>query len=511
MRTRYEITWVLTMLLAGSAFGQVPMSDPDASSEAAGFFEGSTDVGRIARPGSFSYDPEQQAYVVEGSGQNMWADRDDFYFVWRRLSGDFILRTRAEFKGEGVHPHRKMGWTVRVGLEPSSPHISLAVHGDGLTALQYRRNSGAETEEVRSSVTSPDVLQLARRGNTFTMSVARFGEVFTSEQVTGLDLGDAVFVGLFVCSHDENVNERAVFGNVRIVMPAPDDLVAYQDYIGSRLEILTVESGHRRMIHSTTDSMQAPNWTPDGKTLIFNRNGLLYRFDLLDQRVTELETGFATNNNNDHVLSFDGTQLGISHHPPEHDNASIVYTLPATGGTPKQVTPRGPSYLHGWSPDAKYLIYTADRDGDYDIYRIPAGGGEEVRLTDSPGLDDGSEYSPDGRYIYFNSVRSGSMEIWRMGPNGEHPEQLTDDAFNNWFPHVSPDGRSVAFLSYSKDVDPGDHPFYKEVYLRLMSADGGEPRVIAYLYGGQGTINVPSWAPDSRRLAFVSNSASLED
>jgi Tol biopolymer transport system component len=253
--------------------------------------------------------------------------------------------------------------------------------------------------------------------------------------------------------------------------------------------------------------MQAPNWTPDGRHLIYNRNGKLYRFDLESRTAELLDTGFATNNNNDHVLTFDGSLLGISHHDPETDHQSIIYSLPATGGTPTRVTALGPSYLHGWSPDNRFLIYTAERDGDYEIYRIGADGKDEVRLTDSTGLDDGSEYSPDGKWIYFNSVRSGTMELWRMKPDGNDPEQLTDDKLNNWFPHVSPNGKWIAFLSYGSDVEPGDHPFYKEVYLRLMPADGGEPKTIAYLYGGQGTINVPSWSPDSKRLAFVSNTA----
>jgi Tol biopolymer transport system component len=187
-----------------------------------------------------------------------------------------------------------------------------------------------------------------------------------------------------------------------------------------------------------------------------------------------------------------------------------VYTVPVGGGTPRRITTRGPSYLHGWSPDGRFLVYTAERGGDFDVYRISAEGGDETRLTSAPGLDDGPEYSPDGKYIYFNSARSGTMQIWRMRADGSAQEQLTSDQYNNWFPHVSPDGQWIVFLSFMKDVAPSDHPFYKQVYLRLMPAGrderGATARVVGYVYGGQGTINVPSWAPDSRRVAFVSNS-----
>jgi Tol biopolymer transport system component len=426
--------------------------------------------------------------------------------LWKRLKGDFILTARARFVGTGVEPHRKMGWIIRAGMEPNAAHVNAAVHGDGLTSLQFRRSTGAATEEIKSTVQGADVIQLERKGGTYIMSVARFGEPFVAEQTTNAALGDDVVVGLYVCSHNKDVEETAVFSNVRVTVPASDRLVPYRDYIGSDLEILDVASGLRRIVYHTPDSMQAPNWTRDGKALIFNRNGRLYRFDLATGAPTELNTDFATHNNNDHVLSFDGKMIGISNHIAEEGNKSIVYTVPIQGGKPRRVTVRGHSYLHGWSPDGKYLIYTAERNGDFDIYRIPAAGGEEVNLTKSKGLDDGSEYSPDGRTIYFNSVRSGSMQLWRMKADGSNPEQVTNDEYNNWFPHVSPDGKWIVFLSFGKDVRPDDHPFYKRVYLRLMPIAGGQPKVIAYVYGGQGTINVPSWSPDSRRVAFVSNS-----
>jgi Tol biopolymer transport system component len=473
-----------------------------------GAFESAGDVGPVGRPGSVSYDAATGEYLVEGSGTNMWGERDEFHLVWKRMRGDFILRARARFLGAGTHPHRKMGWIVRSSLEPESAYADAVVHGDGLTALQFRRAGGGETEEVRSAVTAPQVLQFSRRGSTYTLAAAAAGEIFSRTSVEDLELGDEVYVGLFVCSHDASTSERAVFDNVRIVEPAAADFVPYQDYLGSRLEILDLGTGKREIVHTSPDSLQAPNWTTDGKALIYNSGGLLYRFDLATQTTEILDTGFADNNNNDHVLSFDGSRLAISHHSIEHEFRSIVYTLPVGGGSPRQSTLFGPSYLHGWSPDGRSLVYTAERDGEFDIYRVPAEGGAETQLTTAAGLDDGPEYAPDGRFIYFNSVRSGSMEIWRMGADGSAPEQLTDDAFQNWFPHLSPDGRQMVFLSFPPTVAADDHPFYQEVYLRRMPADGGSPQVVAYVYGGQGTINVPSWSPDGKRLAFVSNTSS---
>ncbi len=505
-RLRYLHGLVALVVLPALAGAQ---NEASRGPSALGDFTGQTDVGSVRHAGSVAYDPVAQTYAITGSGANVWAERDAFHYVWRRMTGDFIVTARAALAGRGVEAHRKLGWMIRASLAPDAPHASAVVHGDGLTSLQFRRRAGATTEEQRSPVTGADVVQLERHGRTVTMSVARAGDTFATEQVSDVALGDTVYVGLFVCAHNDSVVERGAFRDVRLTVPAPDGFVPYRQYLGARLELLDVGTGDRRVIYRTPDAIQAPNWTPDGRALLYNDGGRMYRFDLAAGTPSVIETGTVTNSNNDHVLSFDGRTLGISSGLAADSNRSNVFTVPVGGGAPTRVTRRGPSYLHGWSPDGKYLVFTGERGGEFDIYRIPAGGGDEVRLTDTPGLDDGPEYSPDGRWIYFNSVRSGKMQLWRMRPDGSAPEQLTNDAYNNWFPHVSPDGRSVVFISFPPDVPPGDHPWYKRVYLRVMPAGGGAPRVVAYLYGGQGTINVPSWSPDSKRVAFVSNSGPL--
>lgn len=474
-----------------------------------GVFEGQSDVGRTRHPGSASYDAGRESYTIAGSGENMWGERDDFHFVWKKMAGNFILSTRGHFAGKGVEAHRKFGWTIRPSLESTAPHVTAALHGDGLTSLQFRRTAGAMTEEIKSADSLPDadaVIQLERRDGAYIMSVAQFGDTLVTSQLTGVSLPDTVYVGLFVCAHNDTVTERAAFSNVRITTPAKSDFRPYTDYIGSNLEILDLASGNATIVHRYRGSFQAPNWTLDGKALIYAQEGKLYRFDLASRTPAVINTGFATRNNNDHVLSFDGKMLAISNHAPEDSGASIVYTVPTTGGTPKRVTAKGPSYLHGWSPDGRWLVYVGERNDEFDVYKIPVEGGNETRLTTAKGLDDGPEYTPNGRYIYFNSARSGRMQIWRMRPDGSEQTQITNDGFNNWFPHISPDGKWIVYISFPPDVPADDHPFYKHVMLRLMPIRGGPSRVIAYVYGGQGTINVPSWSPDGKRLAFVSNS-----
>jgi hypothetical protein len=504
----FVIALLVAVVLIQAPAPTTPHQITTSGQSKVGYFEANEDVGSPAIAGATVYDPKAQTYTITAAGTNMWATRDEFQFAWRKLSGDFIVRTHAEFLGKGVDPHRKLGWIVRKSLDADSPYVDAAIHGDGLTSLQFRRTQGAITEQSESTVKGPDVIQLERTGGKFVMSVAKFGETFTRTEVADIDLGDEVYVGLFLCSHNPKVSERAVFRNVRIVVPPKAGWTPYRDYIGSNLEVMDIATGQRTVLHTETGSIQAPNWTTDGKALIYNGSGKLFRFDLQSRKPEVIDTGFATRNNNDHVLSFDGKLLGISHNNPEDNGRSVVYVMPVTGGTPKRVTPLAPSYFHGFSPDAKFMIYTGVREPGLDIYRIPVTGGDEVRLTDAKGVDDGSEYTPDGKWIYFNSSRTGRMQIWRMRPDGSEQEQITkDENYNDWFPHISPDGKTIVFISYGLDIGSDEHPWYKHVYLRTMNLDGSNLRVVAYMFGGQGSMNVPSWSPDSKRIAFVSNTA----
>jgi Tol biopolymer transport system component len=470
-----------------------------------GSFELFSDVGFPTIPGTASYSEASQTYLLSGSGSNIWFGNDSFSFLWKKMNGDFILQTRIRFIGEGHELHRKAGLMIRNSINPNSAVVSCTLHGDGLTSLQYRTKAGEDMQEVRFSISGPDVLQLEKKGNSYTMSVAHFGELYQSQSIENIDLGSELIAGLFICSHNNDYSEEAEFSNTRVFNPAPADLVQYKTYIGSLLETMDVTTGHRQVLAGYEGSWQAPNWTPDGKTLIYNSEGKLYNFEISARESSVLNTDFANNNNNDHVLTFDGKQIGISHQPEETNGQSVVYTLPVTGGVPKRVTDKSPSYFHGWSPDNQFLIYTAERNGDYDIYKISKDGGKEIQLTKTKGLDDGSEYSPDGKFIYFCSTRSGLMQVWRIDTDGKNQVQLTFDELNNWFPHVSPDNKWLVFISFPKEVPADKHPFYERVYLRLMPVEGGNVKVIAYLYGGQGTMNVPSWSPDSRKIAFVSN------
>lgn len=279
-------------------------------------------------------------------------------------------------------------------------------------------------------------------------------------------------------------------------------LAQQQVNVRSHIAILDLD-GRERVLHTADRHFEAPNWSPDGKYLLLNSGGRLWKLPVRGGEPVQIDTGSINRVNNDHGISPDGKTIVIS--------AGHMYTLPASGGTPIQITKQTPSYYHGWSPDGRTLAYCASRNGNFDIYAIPVTGGDEKRLTTHPGYDDGPDYSPDGKWIYFNSDRSGSWDIWRIpaagaGLDDALAERITSDKYEDWFPHPSPNGRWIVWISFNQGTK--GHPANQHVRLRLMPVRDGRPdpskaRVLKELFGGQGTINVNSWAPDSRRFAFV--------
>jgi TolB protein len=465
---------------------------------AVGIFQGHQDIGTPFHAGSVDYNAADGSYKITGGGSNMWFANDSFHYVWRKVSGDVSLAADIAFAGKGGDPHRKACLVIRQSLDADSAYADAALHGSGLTSLQFRETNGDLTHEIQSSVSGPARLRIEKRGNYVTMSVAAAGEeLHPSGGSFRMVFTEPFYVGLGVCAHNNNVSEQAIFSNVEFKegpISAPASM--------STLETVAIASTDRKVIYCTSNHIEATNWSRDGTYFLFNSRGHIYRLPVGSGEPQLVDTGFARQCNNDHGISPDGTQLAIS--DSSKGGKSLIYVLPVTGGTPTLATPAGPSYWHGWSPDGKTLAFCGQRNGEFDVYTVPVEGGAETRLTTAPGKDDGPEYSRDGQYIYFNSERTGQMQIWRMHPDGTQQEQVTSDEYNNWFAHPSPNGQSLILLSYEKGVT--DHPAGKDALLRLMPAAGGKIRVIAKLFGGQGTINVPSWSPDSRNVAFVSYS-----
>lgn len=484
------------------------LSIPICHAQSIGIFTEHTDVGSVLHSGSATYDSSKNSYTLVGSGENMWATADAFQFAWKKISGDMEISADISFLNSGGNEHKKAVLMLRQSLDADSVYADVALHGNGLTSLQFRDEKGGTTSEVESKMSAPARLRITRFGKYVYISLAQQGsDVHFAGGSVRVPLGNGeIYAGIGVCSHDKNVTEQATFSNVEIKNTSVDPA---QPVTFSSLETVTIDTTIRHVIYLAPNRFEAPNWSHDGSYLIFNRNGHLEKMPTADGEPQIIDTGFADKVNNDHGISPDSTQLAISDNSQETKSAdktaahdSLVYLLPIAGGTPHLMTQTGPSYWHGWSSDGKTLAFVGQRNGEFDIYTVPATGGEETRLTTAKGLDDGPEYSPDGQYIYFNSERTGHMQIWRMHPDGSAQEQVFADDYNNWFPHISPDGKWMVFLTYEKNVT--GHPENKDVMLRLMSLEDKKIAVLAKLFGGQGTMNVPSWSPDSKSVAFVS-------
>jgi TolB protein len=283
----------------------------------------------------------------------------------------------------------------------------------------------------------------------------------------------------------------------------------------AELYVIDVRSGSATLRFTSTELLfEAPNWTPDGRTLVVNGDGGLFRLGVESGDLEAIDLGGIAPINNDHVLSPDGETAYVS------SDDGHIYAVPIGGGVARRVTnDNGPGfhhYLHGVSPDGETLAYIGlliDEAGvaTTNVYTIPSAGGADAHVTNDAFHDDGAEYSPDGEWIYFNSERGstakGHAQLFRIPVAGGEPEQLTHDDRVNWFPHVSPDGRSIAYVSFPAGTE--GHPADRDVIVRMLD-EAGAIRDLAEVYGGQGTMNVPSWDPAGERIAIVAYPVTAE-
>jgi TolB protein len=489
-------------------------SNAQAGHETLGIFEGHSDVGAVLHPGTSVYDPAHGTYTITGSGENMWLAKDGFQYLWTKASGDMSLAADIRFPHPGGNAHRKAALIFRQTLDADSVYADAVLHGAGLTALQFRAEKGDVTGGAELNfdkiADAPTRLRIEKRGDHFTMFVSFHGEpLHPSGAATRLHLEGPFYIGLGVCSHDKDASETAVFSNV-VVEPLPPSAPASasaaptKSYLYSTLQTISLDHDARRsmIVYNAQGHFEAPNWTRDGKALIFDQGGHLMTVPVEGGTPQQIDADPADSCNGSHGLSPDGKLLAISCSTPGAPG-SRVYIVPSAGGDPRMVTQSPSSYFHSWSPDGKTIAFTRPHPGGGDIWSISVDGGGETRITTSTGISDDPDYSPDGQYIYFNSDRGGgTMQIWRMHADGSQPEQMTSDDRNNWTPHVSPDGKWMVFLSYDGSVK--GHPANRDITLRLMSLSDRKVSNLVDIFGGGGTINVPSWAPDSRHLAYVS-------
>jgi TolB protein len=289
-----------------------------------------------------------------------------------------------------------------------------------------------------------------------------------------------------------------------------------REQLRSKLYVYDLHTGKSQLIFTTDAVWEAPNWSPDGKYLISNSGGAIYRLAFKADGSVDTPEKLAIppdyRCNNDKAISPNGKQLAFSATLPPAKN-SQVFLADSGGANPRLMTQDTPSYFHGWSPDGKTLAFVAQRhgDGQYDIYGIPAAGGTEMRLSMNPHQDDGPDYSPDGKWIYINSDRSGKQAVWRFpaagaGSDDAQAELVVNDDLEDWFPHISPDGTKLVYIGYPAGT-PTHNPRDVKITIRLAAISHGAvaktPKTLVEATGGQGTMNVNSWAPDSQRFAYV--------
>jgi TolB protein len=498
-----------------------------------GIFENQSDVGSVVPPGVATFDAATGVYTIRSAGANLWVNVDGFHFVWKKVSGDVSLTADVKLADASLtaSPHRKALLMFRQTLDPDAMYADAAIHGSGETALQYRRNKGDTTQDIAFNIGAPQRLRLEKRGDTITLFISMHGEPLHQVGASiKLHFDGEFYAGLGVCAHNKDAMEQATFAHVELQpltasitpataapvttaatpTPTPTPMALY-----STLQTIAIDNNARMafVIQTGKGQMEAPNWSRDGKTLIFNRAGKLWSVAAAEgegsiAEAIPIDIGNASDCTGSHGLSPDGKWLAMTCTTPDHPGRRVYIVpaagaiVPATGGAPRVVTANPDSYFHSWSPDGKTILFTRPSHGTLNIFAISPDGGAETALTTGAGVSDDPDFSADGQWIYFNSDRAGGMQIWRMKPDGSAPEQVTFDEKHNWTAHPSPDGKSILILSYDKEVT--GHAANKDVTLRIINTADGKIRDLVEIVGGSGSDNVPNWAPDGAHFAFVS-------
>ncbi len=481
---------------------------PHAATNALGVFEGQSDVGSVSPPGVARFDPASGTYTLDAAGANTWYHVDGFHYVWKKAAGDVALTAHIAFpprtNPREPNPHRKGVLMIRQSLDAGSAYVGVALHGSGLTALQFRAARGANTEGIELNIDAPQTLRIEKRGDTFTLWLSMRGEpLHPVGASTMLHLQAPFYVGMGAVSHEADLTERVSFSHVALQVLGPPKANA-KPALFSALRSIQIEDQFRRamVIRSVPALLESPNWIPDGKEIYVHEPGRLVAIPLLDPPAGGEPKSLATPGLADcaanYGVSFDGNWLAMSCAAApgaQHE----VFVLPRAGGTPRQLTRGGSSsYFHAWSFDSATIAFTRGRASKADIFLVPATGGAEVQLTHDT-LNDGPDFTPDGKFIYFDSMRSGSLQIWRMRLDGSAPEQITDDDRLNSSPHVAPDGATLAFLSQPAGAGEAIGP----AAIKVMGFNDGLIRNVATIRGNRNSFSMYSWG-DLKHLAFIS-------
>ena len=512
---------------------------PAAKSDAVGVFEGQSDIGDVTPPGTGSFSAAADAYTLTSAGANTWYHVDSFHYLWKKASGDVVLTANVAFPPQSYHhepnPHRKGILMFRQTLDAGGIYAAVGVHGSGMTALQYRRALGANTEDIELNIDAPQTVRLEKRGDTFTLFLSMQGEPLHQVGASvSMHLEEPFFVGLAAVSHDISTTDEVQFSKVTVQPLAPATAETKISLYSTLRTIQTEDQFRRAMVIRTVPAyMQSPNWASDGRNIYAYEAGHIEKIPFLTPEAggapETVSLGNLIDCSGNFGLSPDRKWLAVSC-AEKSEGAHAVYVVPASRGgegnianntivgpganragataaganlargTPRKVT-QGPasSFFHAWSPDSQTIAFTRGSAGKADIFTIAVTGGTEVRLTRDT-LNDGPDYSPDGKLIYFDSSRSGSAQIWRMQPDGTGAEEVTADENINSSPHVSPDGKTVAFLSQPAN---GGGRGIGDAALKVFSVNDGLIRTLATFQGDRGSFSMYGWG-DANHLAFIS-------